>query len=38
MEYVNVKFFAITSPDLPVLPEDAVDELSSDQYYGHKFV
>ena len=35
-EWRIAKFAAISSPDLPTLPEDVVDALSSDQYDGYK--
>ena len=35
-EWGIAKFAAISSPDLPTLPEDAVNALSSDKYYGYK--
>ena len=35
-EWGIAKFAAISSPDLPTLPEDVVDALSSDQYYRYK--
>ena len=35
-EWGIAKFAAISSPDLPTLPEEVVDALSSDQYYGYE--
>ena len=35
-EWGIAEFVAISSPDLPILSEDLVDSLSSDQYYAYK--